>query len=243
MYPHPRDRSGTTSCRCAVCLHLWGLLLVRFFSLSFPRSLALTRFPFFCFLFLSSNEPSHSLTFTAICPNSPGEGPVPYAYSAEVFPLSHREVGMAFAVATCLFWAAVLSITFPAILASLHVIGAFCLYAGFNILALVMIFFWVPETKQRTLEELDYIFAVPTRVFGRYQLREALPWFIRRWVLWERGAELRPLYQMDMPASGGAESGSESGAAERGEKGEKGPIEERERSPGTTTPGAGLGSS
>ena len=32
-------------------------------------------------------------------------GPVPYTYSAEVFPLSHREVGMGWAVATCLFWA------------------------------------------------------------------------------------------------------------------------------------------
>jgi len=44
---------------------------------------------------------------------SPGEGPVPFTYSAEVFPLSHREIGMGWAVATCLFWAAVLSITFP----------------------------------------------------------------------------------------------------------------------------------
>ena len=49
---------------------------------------------------------------------SPGEGPVPFTYSAEVFPLSHREVGMGWAVATCLFWAAVLSISFPAILAA-----------------------------------------------------------------------------------------------------------------------------
>jgi MFS family permease len=53
---------------------------------------------------------------------SPGEGPVPFAYSAEVFPLSHREVGMAFAVATNLFWAAVLGITFPKILSSLGVV-------------------------------------------------------------------------------------------------------------------------
>lgn len=47
---------------------------------------------------------------------SPGEGPVPFTYSAEVFPLSHREVGMAWAVATCLFWASVLSLSFPFIL-------------------------------------------------------------------------------------------------------------------------------
>lgn len=50
---------------------------------------------------------------------SPGEGPVPFTYSAEVFPLSHREVGMGWAVATCLFWASVLSITFPKMIESL----------------------------------------------------------------------------------------------------------------------------
>lgn len=30
-------------------------------------------------------------------------------------------------------------------------------YRGLNVIAFVMIFLWVPETKQRTLEELDYI--------------------------------------------------------------------------------------
>ncbi|KAH6656454.1 hypothetical protein BKA67DRAFT_654791 [Truncatella angustata] len=128
---------------------------------------------------------------------SPGEGPVPFTYSAEVFPLSHREVGMSWAVSTCLFWAAVLSITFPKILADLDVIGAFCLYAGFNVVAFVMIFLWVPETKQRTLEELDYVFGLPTAKFVRYQVREALPWWFKRWVLFQKGATLRPLYQFD----------------------------------------------
>jgi sugar porter (SP) family MFS transporter len=47
---------------------------------------------------------------------SPGEGPVPFAYSAEVFPLSHREVGMGWAVATCLFWACVLTMFLPLML-------------------------------------------------------------------------------------------------------------------------------
>jgi MFS family permease len=128
---------------------------------------------------------------------SPGEGPVPFAYSAEVFPLSHREVGMGFAVATCLFWASVLSITFPRILSSLGVLGAFCLYAGFNVVAFVMIFFTVPETKQRTLEELDYIFAVPTRVFMKYQLTKALPYWCKRWLMWDKTATLEPLYHFD----------------------------------------------
>lgn len=82
---------------------------------------------------------------------SPGEGPVPFTYSAEVFPLSHREVGMSWAVATCLFWAAVLSITFPRMLSAMTPTGAFAFYAGLNLTAFCMIYLWLPETKQRTL--------------------------------------------------------------------------------------------
>jgi len=128
---------------------------------------------------------------------SPGEGPVPFAYSAEVFPLSHREVGMGFAVATCLGWAAVLGITFPLILNDLNTVGAFGLYAGFNVLAFFMIFFLVPETKQRTLEELDYVFAVPTSKFINHQVTQVVPWWFKRNILFQRKAELVPLYQDD----------------------------------------------
>ncbi|TQW00560.1 hypothetical protein V2A60_001635 [Cordyceps javanica] len=129
---------------------------------------------------------------------SPGCGPVPYSYSAESFNITHREVGMAFAVATCLFWAAVLSITLPVMLGSLGVMGVFGFYAGLNVVALAMIFLWVPETKQRTLEELNYIFAVPTRVFMRYQVTKTLPWWFRRYLLRDKNAFLEPLYQLDL---------------------------------------------
>lgn len=128
---------------------------------------------------------------------SPGEGPVPFVYSAEVFPLSHREVGMAWAVATCFFWASVLTVSFPAILKALGVVGAFCLYAGLNLVAFAMIFLCVPETKQRTLEELDYVFAVPTRTFVNYQTKTWLPWFIKRHVRFDKSAKLEPLYHFD----------------------------------------------
>ncbi|KAH7106622.1 hypothetical protein BKA62DRAFT_687681 [Auriculariales sp. MPI-PUGE-AT-0066] len=146
---------------------------------------------------------------------SPGEGPVPFAYSAEVFPLSHREVGMAFAVATCLFWAAVLGITFPFMLASFGPQGAFGFYAGLNVVAFVMIFFWVPETKQRTLEELDYIFAVPVSQFGRYQTTKAAPHFIRRWILWDRTHKLEPLYHFDKGVDHDSADSSEVGSTHK----------------------------
>lgn len=128
---------------------------------------------------------------------SPGEGPVPFTYSAECFPLSHREVGMGWAVATCLFWAAVLSITFPKILDTFTPTGAFGFYAGLNVLAFIMIFFLVPETKQRTLEELDYVFAVPNSTFARYQVTQTLPHWFRRGVLCDKRSKVEPLYHFD----------------------------------------------
>jgi sugar porter (SP) family MFS transporter len=128
---------------------------------------------------------------------SPGEGPVPFTYSAEVFPLSHRELGMGFAVATCLGFAAVLSISFPFLLARTQTVGAFGTYAGFNAVAFIMIFFLVPETKQRTLEELDYIFAVPSGKFASYQVTQALPWWFKRYVFFQKNATCAPLYRTD----------------------------------------------
>lgn len=60
-----------------------------------------------------------------------------------------------------------------------------------------MIFLFVPETKQRTLEELDYIFAVPGSRFIAYQTGKAAPWWFKRYVLWQKNAKLEPLYDMD----------------------------------------------
>jgi hypothetical protein len=61
--------------------------------------------------------------------------------------------------------------------------GAFGFYAALNIIALGLIFLFVPETKQRTLEELDYIFAIPTRRFISHQTGTVLPWWIKTYIL------------------------------------------------------------
>ncbi|OQD74421.1 hypothetical protein PENDEC_c011G00558 [Penicillium decumbens] len=85
------------------------------------RSLLLSTFPNMCWTLLAAGfcfwvpTSSHAhislivffiYLFDAFY--SPGEGPVPFTYSAEVFPLTHREVGMAWAVATNNSWASVL---------------------------------------------------------------------------------------------------------------------------------------
>lgn len=130
---------------------------------------------------------------------SPGEGPCAFVYSAEAFPLSHREIGMSWAVATNNFWAAVLSLTFPRMLQAFGPQGSFGFYAGLNIIALVAIFLFLPETKERTLEELDYVFAVSTRQHAKYQATEVLPWWMKRWILFRKGATCPKLYH-DIPS-------------------------------------------
>lgn len=120
--------------------------------------LHICRYVTFIHIYFASSSVSHA--FTAFY--SPGEGPVPFTYSAEVFPLTHREMGMSWAVATCLFWAAVLSITFPRMLGAMGPEGgsfmcsctdcfladsrflAFGFYAGLNVVAFIMIFFLLP---------------------------------------------------------------------------------------------------
>ena len=101
---------------------------------------------------------------------------------------------MSWAVATNNFWGAILTITFPRILAAFTAQGAFGFYAGLNVVALIMIFLWMPETKQLTLEELDYVFAVSTRRHMNYQLFEVLPWWTNRYILRKKGAPCPELY-------------------------------------------------
>ncbi|PWN47406.1 sugar transporter [Violaceomyces palustris] len=128
---------------------------------------------------------------------SPGEGPVPFTYSAEVFPLAQREQGMAWAVATCFFWASVLSITFPRMLKALTPTGAFAFYAGLNVIAFILILLFVPETKQLTLEELDQVFSVPTGKLSGHVISKEVPYFFKRYVAFQKDATLEPLIHKD----------------------------------------------
>ncbi|KAE8446528.1 hypothetical protein EG329_011860 [Mollisiaceae sp. DMI_Dod_QoI] len=128
---------------------------------------------------------------------SPGIGPVPNVYAAECFPLSHREIGAASSIFVNNALSSILGLTFPSLLAGITPTGAFGFYAGLNMLAFVIIFFFLPETKQRTLEELDYIFGVPTRRHAAYYGGTWLPWAVKRYLLFQGKARLEPLYHLE----------------------------------------------
>ncbi|OLN96579.1 Polyol transporter 5-like protein 1 [Colletotrichum chlorophyti] len=128
----------------------------------------------------------------------PGEGPVAFLYSAEVFPLSHREIGMSWAVATNNFWAVIVALTTPPMLQMLKPQGLFTLFSAFNTICLITIFLFLPETKQRSLEELDEVFSVSTRQYACYQFREVLPWWFKRNILRVKGEPEPQLYRFEM---------------------------------------------
>ncbi|TIA90860.1 hypothetical protein E3P92_02372 [Wallemia ichthyophaga] len=122
-------------------------------------------------------------------------GPVPFTYSAEVFPLSHRNLGMSLATAILWLFNFILSITFPALQEAFTSSGAFGWYAAWCAALFCLAFLFVPETKSLTLEELDQVFSTPTRVHIAYQFRQ-IPWFINRY-LFGRKLPKEELYVFD----------------------------------------------
>jgi hypothetical protein len=61
--------------------------------------------------------------------------------------------------------------------------GSLALFSGLNLIAFVLVFLLVEETKRRSLEDLDLVFAVQKRVFVRHQVYKYLPWFFGHYLL------------------------------------------------------------
>jgi len=75
--------------------------------------------------------------------------------------------------------------------------GAFGFYAGLNLIAWFMIFCFVRETKQLTLEEIDQVFSVPTKQYLGYELKVWLPYFIKRHVLRKKIMKPPPIIEKE----------------------------------------------
>ncbi|TNY22033.1 hexose transport-related protein [Rhodotorula diobovata] len=130
------------------------------------------------------------------CAYSPGEGPVPFTYSAEAFPLYVRDVGMSFATATTWIFNFVVALTFPRLLDAFTPQGAFGWYAGWNALGTLLVLLFVPETKGLSLEELDQVFSVPTGIHASYHLKGA-GYNFRKYILRQRLPPRKPLYSWE----------------------------------------------
>src|SRR5699024_2118388 len=81
-------------------------------------------------------------------------GPVAWVYISEVFPNKIR--GQAISIAVTLHWGANLTVssTFPSLNEALGM-GAFLVYGIISVLAFFFVLKFVPETKNKSLEEME----------------------------------------------------------------------------------------
>ncbi|KAK4507915.1 hypothetical protein PRZ48_001650 [Zasmidium cellare] len=201
----------------------WGIGLTNFLF-AFPaywlidkrgrRWLLLVALPFMALSMLAAalsyqipgNSPAHSpviglFTYIFMVFYSFSMGPVPFTMSAEVFPLENRVVGMSFAVFANMLGLGLLTLFTPIITVKLSHGGLLGIFAGLNLVAFVLIFFFVRETSGATLgrtagsmtfmslEELNYVFGVSTKAHALYQTKTVLPWMWKFYVRRDKSSD------------------------------------------------------
>ncbi|KAK8065967.1 sugar transporter [Apiospora hydei] len=72
--------------------------------------------------------------------------------------------------------------------------GALGLFSGLNLLAFALVFLLVEETKRRSLEDLDLVFAVRKGHFIKHQLTQYLPRWFQYYIRRDKTAEQPSLY-------------------------------------------------
>lgn len=105
---------------------------------------------------------------------SPGEGPVPFVYSAESMPLYIRDLGMGLVTSVLWLFYFIIGVTWPSYVKRFTSGGAFMWYCAWCVIGLVLIYFFVPETKGKELEDLDETFNIATKDFAAYHRDRAI---------------------------------------------------------------------
>lgn len=92
---------------------------------------------------------------------APGLGAMPWTINSEIYPLWARST--CFSLATSFNWAfnLLVSMTFLTLTEAVTKYGTFYLYAGLSSLGWIFFFFFLPETKGKSLEDVSDLFAHP----------------------------------------------------------------------------------
>ncbi|KAK4710222.1 hypothetical protein R3W88_004735 [Solanum pinnatisectum] len=87
-----------------------------------------------------------------------GLAPVTWVYTAEIFPLRYRGLGVGIGVAVNRLMNATVSMTFLSMMSAMTIAGVFFMFAGISVIALLFFYFFLPETKGKSLEEMEALF-------------------------------------------------------------------------------------
>lgn len=99
------------------------------------------------------------------------------------------------------FWnfllAGVLALTVPQLTKAIGHTGLLGLFAGLDAVAFLLVWLLVPGTVEvTTLEDMNYVFGVPTKRHCEYQVREVLPWWVGR-LFGRKSRKPAPLYRWE----------------------------------------------
>ncbi|KAE8662279.1 Polyol transporter 5 [Hibiscus syriacus] len=87
-----------------------------------------------------------------------GMGPITGVYVSEIFPLRLRAQGVSLGVAVNRVISGVISMTFISLYNAITIGGAFFLFAGFAAVGWMFFYVCLPETRGKTLEEIEGLF-------------------------------------------------------------------------------------
>ncbi|KAJ4755834.1 Sugar transporter [Rhynchospora pubera] len=87
-----------------------------------------------------------------------GIGPLTMAYSSEIMPLKLRAQGVALGMAMNRTVCGVVTMTFISLYEAITIAGSFYLYAGIAGMACAFVYICLPETKGKSLEEIEVLF-------------------------------------------------------------------------------------
>lgn len=86
---------------------------------------------------------------------SVGMVPLPSVIAGEVFPLEYRSIAGSISLASVAGTMFLVLKTFPGLVESVGITGTYLVYAGLLTYCLVVIWFMMPETRGRTLQEIE----------------------------------------------------------------------------------------
>lgn len=90
---------------------------------------------------------------------APGMGPMPWTINSEIYPLWARSTCYALATSVNWMFNLLVSMTFLTLTHAITKYGTFYLYMGFALFGLIFFFILLPETKGKTLEEVESLFS------------------------------------------------------------------------------------
>uniref|UniRef100_A0A5B7BL72 Putative Major facilitator superfamily protein n=1 Tax=Davidia involucrata TaxID=16924 RepID=A0A5B7BL72_DAVIN len=102
-------------------------------------------------------------TYTYVAFFNFGLAAVSWVYSSEIFPLRLRAQGHSIGVAVNRLMNAAISMSFISIYKAITIGGTFFMFAGVSVVAWFFFYFLLPETKGRSLEEMEAIFSRRTK--------------------------------------------------------------------------------